>query len=106
MTYVLAAVALLVAVFVGQVAGWKWVLAPLLGLALFRWAVAMLRSMVHGGQASGVPAEAPAPVEADERVLYWCEECGTEALLVVRGTGKPLRHCGMVMHERTEILSS
>lgn len=95
----------LVAVFVGLSFGWKFVFAPLLGFAIFRWATATLRSMVHDGQAM-VEAEAqqPRPVGLDERVLYWCEECGTELALLVRGSGKPPRHCMAPMHERAELL--
>jgi DNA-directed RNA polymerase subunit RPC12/RpoP len=45
-------------------------------------------------------------VLGDERVLYWCEECGTEVMLVIRGSGTPPRHCGTKMHERAELLSN
>jgi hypothetical protein len=97
----------LVAVVVGLTFGWKWVLAPLLGLLIFRWALGTLRSMVHAGQARvGADEQQPRPVGADERVLYWCEECGTEVVLVVRGSGRAPRHCGGTMHERAELLSS
>ena len=102
---VLVPVALLVVV-VGSTFGWKWVLAPLLAWGMIRWAFATFRSMVHDGQGmAGDLEDGPAPVGADERTLYWCEECGTEVLLLVRGTGMPLRHCGTRMHERTEILN-
>ncbi len=94
------------AVLVGANLGWKWILAPLLGLVMIRWAFATFRSMLHDGAAMGAAGgDAPEPVGADERTLYWCEECGTEVLLLVRGTGTPLRHCGTRMHERTEILN-
>ena len=94
------------AVLVGTNAGWKWVFAPLLGWAIMRWSFATFRSMVHDGAAAGAPSgDEPTPVGADERTLYWCEECGTEVLLLVRGSGTPLRHCGTRMHERTEILN-
>ena len=90
------------AVFVGVAWGWKWVLAPLLGLAILAWSRAMLRGMVHGGQSS-LDVE-PVAVTGDERTLYWCEECGTELLLTIRGTSAPPRHCGSSMHERVELL--
>ena len=35
-----------------------------------------------------------------------CEECGTELVLLVRGSGKAPRHCGGSMHERAELLSN
>ena len=99
--------AVLVAVVVGLSAGWQWVFAPLLGFGIFRWCLGMLRGMVHDGRAR-VEAEVqqPRPVTGDERVLYWCEECGTELVLLVRGSGTPPRHCATRMHERAELLSN
>lgn len=80
----------------------KWVLAPLLGFAVFRVGIAMLRGMAHGVDEG--PGE-PEPVLGEpERTLYWCEYCGAELLLVVRGTETPPRHCGERMHERVEIV--
>lgn len=102
---VLLAATAAVALWAGNTHGWKWVLAPLLGYAIIRWAFATFRSMVHDGQALAGDDPAPAPVREDERTLYWCGECGTEVLLLVRGSGAPLRHCGTRMHERTEILN-
>ncbi len=103
--FALAVLAVLVVV-VGQAFGWKYVLAPLLGWAFISWALASLRSMAAGG--------APAVQEGDteprsavagrERTMYWCEECGTEFLLVTRGSGVVPRHCGVKMHERVEVL--
>lgn len=97
----------LVALVVGLSFGWKYVFAPLLGAAIFLWALAMLRSMVHDGRAR-VDAEqqSPRPVTGAERVVYWCEECGTELVLVVEGSGVAPRHCGSRMHERAELLSN
>lgn len=96
-----------VAIVVGVAFGWKFVLAPLLGLLIFRWATVTLRSMVDDGRARvGAEEQQPRPVTADERVLYWCEECGTELLLVVRGSGTAPRHCAARMHERAELLSN
>lgn len=99
---VVALVLVAVGVVVGVAWGVKWVLAPLLGLAILAWSRAMLRSMVHGGGAThDVEAREPA---ANERTLYWCEECGTELLLTVRGEATPPRHCGARMHERVELV--
>ncbi len=96
-----------VALVIGLSAGWKYVLAPLLGAAIFLWALSMLRSMVHDGRARvDADEQQPRPVSGAERVLYWCEECGTELVLVVRGSGTPPRHCGGRMHERAELLST
>jgi hypothetical protein len=89
-------------VAVGLNFGWRWVLAPLLGWALLRWSIASLRVLVTDGRSSGGD-EGPAPVTADERTLFWCEECGTEVLLVVRGTARAPSHCGQRMNERVEL---
>lgn len=96
----------LVALVVGLSFGWKFVLAPLLGLLIYRWATGTLRAMVHDGRARvDADEQQPQVVTGDERVLYWCEECGTELVLVVRGSGLAPRHCGTKMHERAELLS-
>ncbi len=95
---------LAVAIVVGNTWDWKFVLAPLLGWAFVAWAFASLRSMAAGGTPAAVEGDnTPRPVTASERVLYWCEECGTELLLVVRGSGVIPRHCGARMHERVEV---
>jgi hypothetical protein len=99
--------AVIAAVVIGVAFGWKWVLAPLLGWALFRWSMGMLRAMVHDGRAiAAAENPQPRPVGDLERILYWCEDCGTELVLVVRGSGKAPRHCGTAMHERAELLSN
>ena len=94
-----------VVVVLGTQVGWRWVLAPLLGLSIWAWARATLRSFLRHGQ-TGIAADTePEPVGIDERTMYWCEECGTEVVLTVRGSGLPPRHCGERMHERSEVLS-
>jgi hypothetical protein len=95
-----------IAVVLGVNLGWQWVLAPLLAYALLRWSLASLRVLVtDAAHPAGDTAEA-APVSPDERTLFWCEECGTELLLLVRGTSRAPSHCGQRMHERTEISSA
>ena len=98
-------VALAAVMAIGTQVGWRWVLAPVLGLAIWVWLRAMLRSFIGHGQTGIAASDEPEPVAVDERVLYWCEECGTEVVLVVRGSGIAPRHCGTKMHERSEILS-
>lgn len=85
----------------------KYVLAPLLGVGIWLWARATLRSFTTGAHGADLADDGPERVDpsTDDRTLYWCEECGTELVLVVRGSGLPPRHCGTRMHERTEILS-
>ena len=79
-----------------------WVLAPLLGYLILRLGLATFGSLARG--AAHVPSGEPQPVDPDrERVTYWCEGCGAELLLLVRGTGMPPRHCGERMHERAEV---
>ncbi len=94
-----------VAVIVGINWGWQWVLAPLLGLALLRWLLGSLRALVTDAKHLEAQEATATPVGSDERTLFWCEECGTEVLLLIRGTARAPSHCGQRMHERTEILS-
>ncbi len=95
--------AIAIAVVIGINVGWQWVLAPLLAFALLRWSIASLRVLVTDAKHLETGAGEAAPVGADERTLFWCEECGTEVLLLVRGTSRAPSHCGQRMHERTEI---
>jgi DNA-directed RNA polymerase subunit RPC12/RpoP len=92
-------------VLVGTFVSWRLALAPLFALAIWMWARASLRSFVQHGQTGIAAADEPEPVSPDERTMYWCEECGTEVVLTVRGSGLPPRHCGTRMHERSEVLS-
>lgn len=94
------------AVVAGLQFGWQWVLAPLLALALLRWLLGSLRALVTDARTlEDEEGAAPEAVGTDERTLFWCEECGTEVLLLLRGTSRAPSHCGQRMHERTEILS-
>jgi len=74
-----------------------YVFAPLLGLLIYRVGVASLGSFRRG--ADHIPEGPPVDVRS-ERITYWCEGCGAELLLLVRGTPVPPRHCGERMHER------
>lgn len=95
----------LAAAAVGWVTDWYhpvYGLAPLLGILIFRVGYGSLSSFQAGGD--HIPSGDPEPVDvAAERVTYWCEGCGTELLLLVRGTPMPPRHCGERMAERTEV---
>jgi hypothetical protein len=104
MAYLLLIPVVLVAVVVGINYGWTWVLAPLLGLVVARFLLGSLRALLTDARTLEAHEGAePTPVTADERTLFWCEECGTELLLLVRGTSKPPSHCAQRMHQRTEI---
>lgn len=79
-----------------------YVYGPLLGLFIYFVGVASLGSFRRG--ASYVPSGPPEPVDSSsERTTYWCDGCGAEVLLLVRGTRAPPRHCGERMHERREV---
>lgn len=93
-----------VVVLVGTQVDWRLALAPLLGLSIWAWARATMRSFIEHGQTGTAATTAPEPVGPDENTMYWCEECGTEFLLVTRGSGVVPRHCGVKMHERVEVL--
>ena len=92
-------------VLVGTQVSWRLALAPLLGLAIWVWARATLRSSIQHGSTGVAADDEPEPVPLDERTMYWCEECGTEVVLLVRGSGLAPRHCGTKMHERSEVLN-
>jgi hypothetical protein len=92
-----------IAVVIGLNVGWQWVLAPLLAYVLLRWSIASLRVLVTDAKHLDADPAAATAVGTDERTLFWCEECGTEVLLLVRGTSRAPSHCGQRMHERTEI---
>lgn len=78
-----------------------YVLGPVIGYGIYRVGTATFSSLERG--ASYVPSGPPQPVDlAVEQVTYWCDGCGAEVLLLVRGTDSPPRHCGERMHERRE----
>ena len=94
------------AIVLGVNLGWQWVFAPLLAYALLRWSLASLRVLVTDAKHLASEELTAAPVASDERTLFWCEECATELLLLVRGSTRAPSHCGQRMRERTEILEN
>jgi hypothetical protein len=79
-----------------------YVFGPLGGLAIWKVGMATFGSLRAG--AAYIPDGPPVPVDTRvERICYWCEGCGAELLLLVRGTEVPPRHCGERMTERHEI---
>lgn len=79
-----------------------YVVAPLLGLAIWRVGTASFASLTNG--AGHIPQGDPVPVDTRvERTSYWCAGCGAELLLLVRGSEAAPRHCGERMVERREI---
>ncbi len=79
----------------------RYALAVLFAAALGWVGLGMVRSLSHrpGSGAFEEPVDAP----ADARTIFWCQTCGTELLLLRRGSEKPPRHCGESMHERDEV---
>lgn len=79
-----------------------YVFGPLVGLLILRVGIATFSSLREG--ASYIPDGPPVPVDPSaERVVYWCDGCGAELLLLVRGTAIAPRHCGERMTERAEV---
>ncbi|HUH07984.1 MAG TPA: hypothetical protein VML96_09270 [Egibacteraceae bacterium] len=79
----------------------SYVVAGLAAVLIWRTGTASLRSL--RSEHSFVPSGAAQPVDSTlERVVYACEGCGTEVLLLMRGTELPPRHCGERMLERRE----
>ncbi len=80
-----------------------------------RVAVAILMSAVIGGIGIGmlrsltartpvnVPLAEPEVMPASVRVTFWCETCGTEVLLLRKGSEAPPRHCAEPMLRREEV---
>lgn len=104
MRIVIVLVVVVAAILVGVNVGWNFVFAPLLGYAFIRWAIGSLRAMTSDDKAvQALEQPQPVVVEPAERVLYWCEDCGTELVLLTRGTGRAPRHCASAMQVREEI---
>ena len=79
-----------------------YVAAPLLGLAIWRVGTASFASLTNAG--GHVPQGDPVPVDTRvERTTYWCQGCGAEVLLLVKGSDAAPRHCGERMTERHEV---
>lgn len=80
----------------------RYVFAPLLGLVIWLVGLASFRSLRAGG--AHIPDGPPQSIDTrQERITYWCADCGAELLLLVRGAQTAPRHCGERMAERREI---
>jgi hypothetical protein len=62
----------------------------------------MFRSLVRRTPRN-VPLPEPEIAPSDVRITYWCAECGTELLLIRKGSEAPPRHCGEAMTRREEV---
>jgi hypothetical protein len=65
----------------------------LIATVVLRWGVASIRPLQAGAK-----TYAPVDVVEPEGVpVYSCRECGTQLVLLRRGSDKPPRHCGEAM---------
>ncbi|HVL91356.1 MAG TPA: hypothetical protein VM841_14085 [Actinomycetota bacterium] len=77
------------------------VVAVLAGLIIFGIGFSSIRGLTRPpGGGSGEPE----PMDPRVRVLYWCENCGGEIMVLAQGSGMPYRHCGEKMIRREEVL--
>ena len=79
------------------VAGVSWgaraAVGVLLATFVIRWGVASLRPL-RVGEKAYEPVDV---VEESGVPIYACKECGTQLVLLRRGSDKPPRHCGEAM---------
>ena len=81
----------------------RTILAVVFGFVILFILLATLRGFA-GPRGGAKPAiEAVEPMPEGLRILYWCETCGLEVLVLRRGTENPPRHCGEPMAKREEI---
>jgi DNA-directed RNA polymerase subunit RPC12/RpoP len=78
------------------------VIAVVAALAIAWVGWGMFRSLLRRTPRN-VPLPEPETTPADVRITYRCEECGTELLLLRKGSESPPRHCGEAMQRREEI---
>ena len=83
------------------------VIAVIAGLVIFFLGMGVVRGFAgpRRGMSSGpLPLEAVKPLPEGVRILYWCDTCGMEMLLLRAGSEAPPKHCGEPMTRREEIL--
>lgn len=78
--------------------------AVLMGLGILVLARGMLRPLTGGKPGHGGASEdaVPQPPPPNVRITFWCENCGTELLLVRKGSEAIPRHCAEPMRKREE----
>jgi hypothetical protein len=82
--------------------GVRFVIAGLIGLFIAAVGFSTLRGLARPRVT--VKPEAAVPVlKTGARITFWCETCGTELLLLRKGTENPPKHCGEPMMKREEI---
>jgi hypothetical protein len=78
------------------------VVAAVVATLLASIGIGMLLSLVRRTP-KNVPLPEPEAPPSGVRVTFWCEECGTELLLLRKGSEAAPRHCGEAMVRREEI---
>jgi len=82
-------------------------IAVVAGVVIFIFGFGMIRSFAgpRGGAGNqSLPLEAVKPLPEGVRILFWCETCGMEVLMLRAGSEQAPRHCGEPMSRREEIL--
>lgn len=80
-------------------------IALVMAITLGSIGVGMLRSLT-ARTPRNVPLAEPEVIPANVRVTYWCETCGTEVLLLRKGSEAPPKHCAEPMLRREEVARS
>jgi hypothetical protein len=78
--------------------------AVLAGLTIFFLGFGVIRGFAAPRRVAGPSLETVEPLPEGVRILFWCDTCGTEVLLLRAGNENPPRHCGEPMTRREEIL--
>ncbi|MGH2783926.1 MAG: hypothetical protein ACRDJ1_01555 [Actinomycetota bacterium] len=79
-------------------------LAVVFGVVILVVLLGTLRGFAGPRGGAKAPIEAVEPMPEGLRILYWCETCGLEVLVLRRGGENPPRHCGESMTKREELL--
>ena len=66
----------------------------LIGVLLIEWGFASLRPLQAGTKTYAEPVDV---LEPEGVPVYSCKECGTQLVLLRRGSDKAPRHCGEAM---------
>lgn len=77
-------------------------IAVAMAVALGAVGVGMLRSLTSRTPRN-VPLSEPEAVPSNIRVTFWCSTCGTEVLLLRKGSEAPPKHCAEPMARREEV---
>jgi hypothetical protein len=73
--------------------GWRAAVGLLIATFVIRWGVASMRPL-QAGTKTYVPVDVIEPAGVP---VYSCKECGTQLVLLRRGSDKAPRHCGEAM---------